>query len=240
VIVDMFADKLPEALKGHHIPTVIVTRMAEFMPAMPKMIVGAVQKYWDKTIHPVDVAHIRLPDAIAAGAVPASKQDRGRFLYERRPDPDDIACLQYTGGTTGVSKGAMLTHANIIMNMAQTMEMISGLKKGEEVALTALPMYHIFAFTVNLIGFYWLGARNMLIPNPRPLSNLKRAFENYKITWMSGVNTLFNGLSKRDLVSRHAAQTSQIRLRGWHGAAKGGGRTVGRDYRQSRFWRATG
>jgi long-chain acyl-CoA synthetase len=70
-----------------------------------------------------------------------------------------------------------------------------GVEKGREVALTALPLYHIFAFTVNLLGFYYLGARNVLIPNPRPLSNLKRAFENYPITWMSGVNTLFNGLS---------------------------------------------
>jgi long-chain acyl-CoA synthetase len=195
VIVDMFADKLPQALKGHHIPTVIVTRVAEFMPALPKMIVGAVQKYWDKTIHPVDVAHIRLPDAIAAGAARRDAGKIGAGSYTASVDPDDIACLQYTGGTTGVSKGAMLSHRNIIMNMAQTMEMISGVKKGEEVALTALPMYHIFAFTVNLVGFYWLGARNILIPNPRPLSNLKRAFENYKITWMSGVNTLFNGLS---------------------------------------------
>lgn len=195
VIVDMFADKLPEALKGHHIPTVIVTRVAEFMPALPKMIVGAVQKYWDKTIHPVDVAHIRLPEAIAAGAARREEGKIGAGSYTAEVDPDDIACLQYTGGTTGVSKGAMLSHRNIIMNMAQTMEMISGVKKGEEVALTALPMYHIFAFTVNLVGFYWLGARNILIPNPRPLSNLKRAFENYKITWMSGVNTLFNGLS---------------------------------------------
>ncbi len=195
VIVDMFADKLPEALKGHHIPTVIVTRVAEFMPMLPRMIVGAVQKYWDKTIHPVDVAHIRLPDAIAAGAARRDEGKIGAGSYTASVDPDDIACLQYTGGTTGVSKGAMLSHRNIIMNMAQTMEMISGVKKGEEVALTALPMYHIFAFTVNLVGFYWLGARNILIPNPRPLSNLKRAFENYKITWMSGVNTLFNGLS---------------------------------------------
>jgi long-chain acyl-CoA synthetase len=157
VIVDMFADKLPEALKGHHIPTVIVTRVAEFMPALPKMIVGAVQKYWDKTIHPVDVAHIRLPDAIAAGAARRDAGKIGAGAYTTSVDPDDIACLQYTGGTTGVSKGAMLSHRNIIMNMAQTMEMISGVKKGEEVALTALPMYHIFAFTVNLIGFYWLG-----------------------------------------------------------------------------------
>ena len=89
----------------------------------------------------------------------------------------------------------MLSHSNIIMNMMQTMELIAGVEKGKEVALTALPMYHIFAFTVNLLGFYWLGARNILIPNPRPLANLKRAFENYKITWMSGVNTLFNGLN---------------------------------------------
>lgn len=75
------------------------------------------------------------------------------------------------------------------------MELVSDVEKGEEVALTVLPLYHIFAFTVNLLGFYWLGARNILIPNPRPLVNLKRAFENYNITWMSGVNTLFNGLA---------------------------------------------
>ncbi len=72
------------------------------------------------------------------------------------------------------------------------MELITALKKGEEVALTALPLYHILAFTINLLGFNWLGARNILIPNPRPLSNLKRAFENYPINCMSGVNTLFN------------------------------------------------
>lgn len=76
------------------------------------------------------------------------------------------------------------------------MELLAGdMEKGKEIILTALPLYHIFAFTVNMLAFYWLGARNILIPNPRPLSNLKRAFENYKITWMSGVNTLFNGLT---------------------------------------------
>lgn len=195
ITIDMFADKLPEALKGYHIPTVIVTRVAEFMPALPKMIVGLVQKHWDKTIHPVEVPHIRLPDAITAGQAHLDPGPVAAEGYTTKVAPDDIACLQYTGGTTGVSKGAMLSHRNIVMNMAQTMEMISGVTKGEEVALTALPMYHIFAFTVNLVGFYWLGAHNILIPNPRPLSNLKRAFENYPITWMSGVNTLFNGLS---------------------------------------------
>jgi long-chain acyl-CoA synthetase len=196
IIVDMFADKIPAATRDHPIPNVIVTRVAEFFPAMPRGIVGLVQKYWDRSVIPVETAHTRLPDAIAAGRARITKDRVEVDAYHQPVTSDDIAVLQYTGGTTGVSKGAMLTHGNLIMNMEQTMELLnSNVTKGEEVALTALPMYHIFAFTVNLLGFYWLGARNVLIPNPRPLSNLKRAFENYKITWMSGVNTLFNGLT---------------------------------------------
>lgn len=194
VIVDMFADKIPEATKGHPIPNVIVTRIAEFLPRMPRGIVGLVQKHWDRSVQPIEIAHLRLPEALDVGRARRREQKIEVDAYFQDVSPDDVACLQYTGGTTGVAKGAMLTHANLIMNMQQTMEMISVFKKGEEVALTALPLYHIFAFTVNLLGFYWLGARNVLIPNPRPLSNVKRAFENYKITWMSGVNTLFNGL----------------------------------------------
>jgi long-chain acyl-CoA synthetase len=194
IIVDMFADKLPEALKGHPIPNIIVTRVAEFFPVLPRGIVGLVQKHWDKSIKPVTVPHVRLPDAIAAGRAKRKEQNVAVESYMSAISPDDVACLQYTGGTTGIAKGAMLSHANILMNMAQTIELLPELQRGKEVALTALPMYHIFAFTVNLLGFYWLGARNILIPNPRPLANLKRAFENYPITWMSGVNTLFNGL----------------------------------------------
>lgn len=195
VVVDMFADKLIEAMQGHPIPNVIVTRVAEFLPTLPKAIVGAVQKYWDKTIQPVTLPHIRLPDAIIAGRAKHESLHNALEGYRSSIDPDDVACLQYTGGTTGVSKGAMLTHSNILINMEQTMELIENLDKGTEVALTALPLYHIFAFTVNFLGMYSIGARNILIPNPRPLGNLKRAFENYKITWVSGVNTLFNGLN---------------------------------------------
>ena len=194
-IVDMFTDKLAEAVKEFPIPTVIVTRVAEYLPRMPKAIVGLVQKYWDKTIQPITLPHVRLPEAVTAGRVAQKSLENGLDVYRNMIDPDDVACLQYTGGTTGVSKGAMLTHTNILMNMEQTMELIPNLEKGKEVALTALPLYHIFAFTVNFLGFYSIGARNILIPNPRPLGNLKRAFENYKITWLSGVNTLFNGLN---------------------------------------------
>ncbi|MEL7430414.1 MAG: AMP-binding protein, partial [Pseudomonadota bacterium] len=208
VIIDMFADKLPAAMRNHHIANVIVTRVAEFLPAAPRGIVGLVQKYWDKSLPRIDTPHIRLPQALSAGRAKIKKSKTEANLYHQSITLDDLAVLQYTGGTTGVAKGAMLSHGNLIMNMEQTMELLgSDLQKGQEVVLTALPLYHIFAFTVNMLSFYWLGGRNILIPNPRPLSNLKRAFENYKITWMSGVNTLFNGLTNevwfRDSPPKH-------------------------------------
>jgi long-chain acyl-CoA synthetase len=195
VIVDLFADKLTEALKHHHVPNVIITRVAEFLPPMVKGVIGLVQKYWDRSIPEIGIAHIRLPDAVAAGEKTWAEKSVTPAAYTAQMDGSALAALQYTGGTTGVSKGAMLTHGNIVMNMAQAMSIIERhVAKGEEVILTAIPTYHILAFTVNLLGFYWLGARNVLVPNPRPLSNLKRAFENYPISWVVGVNTLFNGL----------------------------------------------
>ncbi|MFN3131556.1 AMP-binding protein [Roseibium sp.] len=194
VIVDMFADKIPAATKGHPIPNIIVTRVAEFLPSLPRGIIGLVQKYWDRSVKPIEVPHIRFPEALAAGRDHKTRDHVEVDAYHQSVEPDHVACLQYTGGTTGVAKGAMLSHKNLLMNMEQSLEMCPAVQRGEEVALTALPLYHIFAFTLNLLAFYWIGSRNILIPNPRPLTNLKRAFENYKITWMSGVNTLFNGL----------------------------------------------
>lgn len=194
IIIDMFADKIPAATQRHPIPNIIVTRVAEFLPSLPRSIVGLVQKHWDRSVQPIKIPHTRLPAALEKGRAVQRRARINALAYSDALSPDDIACLQYTGGTTGVAKGAMLTHANLILNMEQTMELIAGVDRGAETILTALPMYHIFAFTVNLLAFYWLGARNVLIPNPRPLGNLKRAFENYPITWLSGVNTLFNGL----------------------------------------------
>lgn len=207
IIVDMFADKIPAATRGHPIPNVIVTRIAEFLPAMPRGIVGLVQKYWDQSVKPIETAHIRLPDAIQAGRSHRATDHVEVDGYTRDVTPDDVAVLQYTGGTTGVSKGAMLSHRNLIMNTEQSVEMLTIHEKGKEVVLTALPLYHIFAFTLSMLLVYAIGGRNILIPSPRPLSNLKRAFENYRITWMSGVNTLYNGLTReiwfRDTPPRH-------------------------------------
>jgi len=103
--------------------------------------------------------------------------------------------LQYTGGTTGVAKGAQLSHRNLLSNIAQIRAMgASHIEPGRECVLTALPLYHVFAFTANLLSFYDAGARNVLIPSPRPVQNLQRAIENTPLTWITGVNTLFNAL----------------------------------------------
>ena len=124
---------------------------------------------------------------------------------------NSVAALQYTGGTTGVAKGAVLSHGNLIANMMQGLEMWRPfLRLGEEVMLTALPLYHIFAFTANLMIFFAAGGHNILVPSPRPLSNLKVVMTTEPITWFTGVNTLFAGLmhepgSRRRRTGRCAA-----------------------------------
>ncbi len=109
---------------------------------------------------------------------------------------DDIALLQYTGGTTGISKGTEITHHNLVSNIKQLQKVIGNdvLLKGKETILTVLPLYHIFSFTFNMLLFFSCGAHNILIPSPRPLSNLKQAFLDYKITFFTAVNVLLNGL----------------------------------------------
>jgi long-chain acyl-CoA synthetase len=106
-----------------------------------------------------------------------------------------VAALQYTGGTTGVSKGAILSHGNLLANIVGGLEAWKPfLAPGREVMLTALPLYHIFAFTANLMIFFAVGGRNILIPSPRPMSNLRLVMEQEPITWFTGINTLFVAL----------------------------------------------
>jgi long-chain acyl-CoA synthetase len=194
VIVDMFADRLPDVLPHTAIETVVTVRISEFFPWLIDRIIRIVQRWWDRSIPPIQVEHTPLQEALAAGLQRLESGLDPAALVEGMGH-QDLAALQYTGGTTGVSKGAMLSHGNLLANMQQLLEVSrSHIRPGEEVILTALPLYHIFAFTVNFIAFYSMGARNILIPSPRPPGNLKRAFENYAITWLSGVNTLFNAL----------------------------------------------
>lgn len=193
VITDMFADRLPEVLPQTDIETVVTVRITEFFSPIVASVIRLVQKVWSRTLPPITVPHTHFQEALRKGEKRCSKAQAEAYL--REVHSDSLALLQYTGGTTGVSKGAILSQGNLVKNTAQLMQMLGNyIVPGKEVAVTALPLYHIFAFTINLLGFYHVGARNILIPSPRPPSNLKRAFENYKVTWMVGVNTLFSAL----------------------------------------------
>lgn len=193
VVMDIFADRLEEVVSKTGIKTVVTVKISEFFPRIVGGVIRGVQRYWSKTLPKITVKHTSFQTALAQGKDKKSTTSAEGYLDGITSE--SLAAIQYTGGTTGVSKGAMLSHGNLVYN---TLQMIShcgtGMRQGVEVVLTALPLYHIFAFTVNLLGFYHVGARNILVPTPRPPSNLKRAFENYKITWLSGVNTLFNAL----------------------------------------------
>lgn len=193
VIVDMFAGKLQDVMEKTSIKHVVVAAMTEFFPAVPHVIVRGVQKIWSRVLPAIDVPHTRLGKALQQGR--EGMTGATVKAYWQGIQPAHTAALQYTGGTTGVSKGAVLTHGNLLNNVNQMLAMgATHMVPGKECVLTALPLYHIFAFTANLLGFMSIGARNILIPSPRPIANLQRAVENYPLTWITGVNTLFNAL----------------------------------------------
>jgi long-chain acyl-CoA synthetase len=194
IVIDLFATKVAEVLPKTSIKTVIVVSISDLLPAMKRLLIKGVQKYVKKMIPPITFAHVPLARALSAGRerIAAGIDPK---LYAQALDGNSIAALQYTGGTTGVAKGAMLTHGNLVANCLQGLEMFKPfINTGHEVILTALPLYHIFAFTANLMIFYMAGGRNVLVPSPRPLSNLKAVMLNEPLTWMTGVNTLFAGL----------------------------------------------
>ena len=203
VMIDLFVGKVAEVLPKTAIKTVVVVSIADLLAPLKRLLIRAVQKYVKKMVPPITFAHIALPRALAAGAdrIAAGADPQ---LYAKALNHDSIAALQYTGGTTGVAKGAALTHGNLVANTTQSLEMWKPfLRLGEEVMLTALPLYHIFAFTANLMIFFMAGGRNVLVPSPRPLSNLKTVMLTEPVTWFTGVNTLFAGLMHEPWFKEH-------------------------------------
>jgi len=188
VIMANFAHHLEKILKDTKIETIVVTELADLFPFPKRLLVNSVVKYIKKM-----VPAFHLPQAYTFNQ--AMELGQGKPVQKVACTQSDIAFLQYTGGTTGVSKGAVLTHGNIIANMLQICTwMTPVLKPGEEVCITPLPLYHIFSLTVNCLAFMKYGAENILITNPRDLPALIKDMRNHHFTLMSGVNTLYNGL----------------------------------------------
>jgi long-chain acyl-CoA synthetase len=192
VILENFCANLQQVLPKTSVQNVITTQLGDLLPTPKKQIVNAVVKYVKKLVPPFSLpaAH-RFDDALSQG------QSLG--LDIQNVGPDDIAFLQYTGGTTGVSKGAMLTHRNVVSNMEQIGAWIGGsLKDGEEVVITALPLYHIFSMTVNGLVMLKIGAKSVLIPNPKDLPAFIKELKKHPFSVMTGVNTLFNALLNQE------------------------------------------
>ncbi len=193
VVIDMFADRVAAVLPKTQIKNIVTVKISEYFPAVVGGVIRVTQKFWSRSLPKIGFTHTTFKDALALGAKTQKSESLDSYL--KGLDSNSLAALQYTGGTTGVSKGAMLSHGNLSTNTLQMISMCGDyMRPGKEIVVTALPLYHIFAFTVNLLGFFHIGAKNLLVPSPRPPSNLKRVFENYKVTWMTGVNTLFNAL----------------------------------------------
>ncbi|MCS6838576.1 MAG: AMP-binding protein, partial [Bdellovibrionaceae bacterium] len=163
VIAANFAKNLQEIIHETHIESVIVTEIGDMLPFPKRFIVNQVIKRVKKMVPPFSIPHaISFNEALEAGQ---------EYPYDKpHIKPDDNAFLQYTGGTTGVSKGAVLTHRNILANMLQIVEwMRPKLLEGKEVVITALPLYHIFSLTVNCLAIMNYGGKNILVTNPRDI-----------------------------------------------------------------------
>jgi long-chain acyl-CoA synthetase len=194
IAIDVFATKVAEVLPQTSIRQVVLVSIPDLLPPVKRFVVRTVQKYVKKMIPPATFAHVTFPAAIRQGEARVASGAKAAN-YATSLTHDTIAALQYTGGTTGVSKGAVLTHGNLLANIVGSLEAWKPfLTYGTEVMLTALPLYHIFAFTANLMIFFAVGGRNILIPSPRPFTNLKLAMEKEPITWFTGINTLFVAL----------------------------------------------
>lgn len=188
IIMENFASNLEKIIHETNIEKVILTKLGDMLGTIKGSIVNLVVKHVKKMVPPFN-----LPNAIPFKKAMAE----GKSMTYERPKLtlDDIAFLQYTGGTTGVSKGAMLTNKNIVANMLQIFEWKKPcLKEGVETVITALPLYHIFALTVNCLAMLKLGAKNILIVNPRDMKAFIGEMKKHPFSVITGVNTLFNGL----------------------------------------------
>lgn len=188
VILENFAHTLQKVLPEVAVKHIVVTSLGDLLGFPKRLIANFVVRRIRKMVPAWHLpGHVRFRDALTQG---------GRQPFApARPRHDDVAFLQYTGATTGAAKGAVLTHGNIIANLQQAHAWIgSHVRDGEELIVTALPLYHIFSLTANCLTFVKIGATNVLITNPRDIPGFVKELAAHRFTAITGVNTLFNAL----------------------------------------------
>ncbi|HOW62278.1 MAG TPA: AMP-binding protein, partial [Candidatus Contendobacter sp.] len=211
LILANFAHVLAEVIANTEVKRAIVTEIGDLLPFWKAKVVNLVVKHIKKMVPNYSLpGAISFNDALAAGG--------RRKLGPVALTGEDLAFLQYTGGTTGLSKGAMLTHRNMLANMQQISAWVgSAIRDGEEIVITALPLYHIFCLTVNCMCFIRHGGLNVLITNPRDIPLFVEEIRQWKFTVITGVNTLFNALVNNDKFAK--LDFSALRLAVGGGAA---------------------
>jgi long-chain acyl-CoA synthetase len=211
VILENFAHTLEQVIARTPVKHVVLARLGDMLGFPKGSIVNFVVKYIKKMVPAWKLpGHVDFGEALSKGAKAAA------HFQAVNVTPEDLAFLQYTGGTTGLSKGAMLTHRNILANITQAHawinpELPTG---GHELVVTALPLYHIFALTANCFTFFKIGASNLLITNPRDIPAFTAELAKYPFTVITGVNTLFNALLNNDAFNSLNFRSLKVALGG--------------------------
>ncbi|MDD9951394.1 MAG: AMP-binding protein [Zetaproteobacteria bacterium] len=188
IVVENFAHVYETVKDKVPVEKVLLTTLGDGLNPLKKLLVNSVVRHVKKM-----VPAYNLPQASPLGC--AVKKGYKLPYHPHKVTPEDVAFLQYTGGTTGVSKGAVLTHKNLCSNVEQAYQWIKDVVKvGQDKVITALPLYHIFALTANCLTFIRLGAKNILITNPRDIPGFIKELKKHPFTIFTGVNTLFNAL----------------------------------------------
>jgi long-chain acyl-CoA synthetase len=208
VVLENFASVVEHALPGTRVRHVVVTGLGDMLGLFKGTLVNAVVRHVKRLVPPwrikgAETWSLALARGRRAGFTPVAVA------------PADLAFLQYTGGTTGVAKGAMLTHRNIVANLQQAHAWIaSRMEEGAETIITALPLYHVFSLTANCLTFLKLGATNVLIVNPRDIRGFVKELARYRFTAITGVNTLFAALLRHPAFARIDFSALKISLGG--------------------------
>ncbi|MEN3812905.1 AMP-binding protein [Chromobacterium piscinae] len=225
VVLENFAQVVQEARADTSLQHVVVTAVGDMLPAPKRWLVNAAVRYVKKLVPPY-----HLPGAIPFRRALAGGE-AGRWR-DAKLAPDTLAILQYTGGTTGLAKGAMLSHRNLLANVEQARLVLGGaLREGQAVVATPLPLYHVFALTINCLLIARLGGNSLLITNPRDLDGLVAELARHPVNAFTGVNTLFNALS-------HHAGFAKLDFSRWR-VTIGGGAAVQQAVAEA-WQRATG
>lgn len=208
VIIENFAATLAEVMSDLSLQTVITTQVGDCLPCIKRTLINFAVKYIKRSVPAFDLPdRVDFKKALAIGA-----------NHDFTPvdiKPEDTAFLQYTGGTTGPAKGAILSHRNMVANVSQALAWLGPwVEHGRELILSPLPLYHVFALMANCLLFFQLGGKNVLITDPRDTDALIKAFEKHRPTAFTGVNTLFNKLVNKEAFSNLDFSRLKITLGG--------------------------